>query len=104
MSSRSSVSGNLGKQALEAEPSLGGGATVVLALIHDDDAVRGLGGFHGPVGEGVLALRGLRVQVDLLRGGLADVDHGEPVEVPGLDLGGARPAADLRSLNVGGAP
>jgi hypothetical protein len=41
------------------------------------------------LGEGVLAVGGLAVLGDLLGGGLADVDDGQAVQVPELDLGRA---------------
>ena len=86
------VETDLGEQPLEAEPALGRGPALALILVDDEDAVRGPAEFDGPVDEGVLAVGGFPVLGDLLGGGLADVDDGQPVEMPGLDLGRERTA------------
>ena len=83
------VEADLGEQPLEAEPSLGRGPALALVVVDDEDAVRRPAEFDGPLGEGVLAVGRLAVLGDLLGGGLADVDDGQAVEVPGLDLGRA---------------
>ena len=83
------IEADLGEQPLEAEPSLGRGPTFPLIVVDDEDAVRRPAEFHGPLDEGVLAVGGLAVLGDLLGGGLADVDDGQAVQVPGLDLGRA---------------
>jgi len=83
------IEADLGEQPLEAEPSLGRGPTLALIVVDDEDAVRRPTKIHSPLGEGVLAVGGLAVLGDLLGGGLADVDDGQAVQVPGLDLGRA---------------
>ncbi len=81
------VEADFGEQALEAGPALGRGPALALVLVDDENAVGRPTEFDGPVGEGVLAVGGLPVLGDLLGGGLADVDDGQSVEMPGLDLG-----------------
>jgi hypothetical protein len=83
------VEADLGEEPLEPEPPLGRGPTLALIVVDDEDAVRWPAEFNGSPGEGVLAVRGLAVLGNLLRGGLADVDDGQAVQMPGLNLGRA---------------
>src|SRR3954471_14714327 len=85
---------DLGEQSLEAESALGRGPTLALIVVDDEDAVRWPAEFDGPVSQRVLAVGGVAVLGDLLAGGLAGVDDGQPVEMPGLELG--------RACQVGG--
>jgi hypothetical protein len=75
------------EQPLEAEPVLGRGPALALILVDDENAVRGPTEFDGPVDERILAVGGLPVLGDLLDGGLADVDDGQPVGMTRLNLG-----------------
>ena len=81
------VEADFGEQPLKAESALGRGPALALILVDDENAIGRPTEFDGPVDEGVLAVGGFPVLGDLLGGGLADVDDGQPVEVPGLDLG-----------------
>jgi len=83
------VETDLGKQSLKAQSPLGGGPALALILVDDENAVRRPTEFDGPIDERVLAVGGFPVLGNLLGGGLADVDDGQPVEMPGLDLGSA---------------
>jgi hypothetical protein len=58
-------------------------------VVNDDHAFARPAEGDGTVGEGVLAGGGFLMFEDLLGGGLANVDDGGTVEVPGLELGGA---------------
>src|SRR4051812_10815992 len=82
------VEADLGEQALETESVLGGGPALALILVDDENAFGWPTELDSPIYEGVLTVGGFPVLGDLLRGGLADVDDGQPVEMPGLDLGG----------------
>src|SRR4051812_2806511 len=77
-----------GEQPLEAEPVLGSGSALALILVDDENAFGWPTELNGPIYEGVLAVGGFPILGDLLRGRLADVDYSQPVEMPGLDLGG----------------
>ena len=84
------VETDLGKQSLKAQSPLGRGPALALILVDDENAVWRPTEFDGPIDEGVLAVGGFPVLGDLMGGGLADVVDGQPVEMPGLDLGRAR--------------
>ena len=71
------VHADLGQQALEAEPGVGGAAALPEVLVDDEDALGRPAQGAGVIGQGVLAGEGLAVLGDLLRGGLADVDDGQ---------------------------
>ena len=86
------VETDFGEQPLKAQSPLGRGPALALILVDDENAVRRPTEFDGPIDEGVLAVGGFPVLGDLLGGGLADVDDGQPVEMPGLDLGRAEQA------------
>src|SRR4029079_8566920 len=83
------VETDLGEQPLKARSSFGRGPALALIVVDDEDSVRRPTELHGPIDEPVLASGGFLFLGDLLGGGLADVDDGQPVEMPGLDLGGA---------------
>ena len=85
------IQADLRQQLLEAEPVLGGGPALALILIDDEDAVRRPTQLDGPVDQRVLAVGGFAVLGDLLDGGLADGDDGQPVGMMRLDLGGGEP-------------
>ena len=84
------VKTDFGEQPLKAQSPLGRGPALALILVDDENAVRRPTEFDGPVDESVLAVGGFPVLGDLLDRGLADVDDGQPVEMPGLDLGETR--------------
>src|SRR5205807_10259615 len=81
------VQGDLGEQPLEAEAALDRLAALAPILIDNLDLAARPAQQDGAVARGVRAGGGLLVLGYLLRGGLADVDDGCPVQVPGLDLG-----------------
>ena len=60
------VHGDLGEEALESEPSLGGPAALALVLVDDQDPVPGPSQGHGVVRQGVLSLARFLVIEDLL--------------------------------------
>ena len=76
------------KQPLESEPVIGRGCALTLILVDDENPFARPAEFNGPVDQSVLAVGGLPVLGDLLRGGLADVNNRQSVEMPGLDLRG----------------
>ena len=80
------VQADLGEQALEAEPVVGRGPALALILVNDENAFRRPTEFDGPIDESILAIGRLPIGGDLLWGGLADVDDGQSIEMPGLDL------------------
>ena len=86
------VEADLGEQSLKAQSSFGRGPALALIVVDDENAVRRPTELDGPIDEPVLAVGGFLVLGDLLGGGLADVDDGQPVEMPGLDLGSAEQA------------
>jgi hypothetical protein len=83
------VETDLGQQLLKAQSPLGRGPALALILVDDEDAVGRPAEFDGPMDQRVLVLGGFPVLGNLLDCGLSDVDDGHPVEMPGLDLGGA---------------
>ena len=83
------VEGDLGQQPLEPGPALDRLAALAQVVVDDGDAVAGPAEGDGAVGQGVLAGGRLLVVDDLLGRGLADVDDGRAVEVPGPELGRA---------------
>ena len=83
------VQRDLGEEALEAEPPLGGLGAESLILVDDDDAILRPSQGRGPAAEVVLQRGRLAMLEDLLRAGLAHVDDRRPIEVPRPDL--ARP-------------
>ena len=78
---------NLSKKPLKAESPFGRGPTLPLIVVDDEDPIGRPAELGGPVGEGVLTVSRFPVLGHLMGGGLADVDDGQAVEVPGLDLG-----------------
>jgi hypothetical protein len=81
------VEGDLGQQALEAQATLDGLAAAPQVVVDNQDAVARPAQGTGAVGQGVLAGGRFDVLEDLLGSRLSDVDDGETVEVPGLELG-----------------
>jgi hypothetical protein len=77
---------DLGHQTLEARPPFGRGAGAAEVVVDDADARPRPAQVAGPLGEPVLQRRGLAVVLQLLQRRLADVDDGQPVKMPGLDL------------------
>ena len=92
------IEADLGKEALKAESPLGCGPALALIVVDDEDAVGRPAEFGGPVGEGVLTVGRFPVLGHLLGGGLADVNDGQAVEVPGLDLGRESESDAWRSI------
>jgi hypothetical protein len=86
------VETDFSEQSLKAQSSFGRGPALALIVVDDENSVRRPTELDGPIDEPVLAVGGFLVLGDLLGGGLADVDDGQPVEMPGLDLGGAEQA------------
>jgi hypothetical protein len=89
------VHADLGQEALEAEPGVGGAGALPEIRVDDEDPVGGPAQGAGMLGQGVLAGERLAVLGDLLRGGLADVDDGQlgPMgvsDLPGLEGPGSR--------------
>ena len=74
------------KEALKAESPFGCGPTLPLIVVDDEDPIGRPAELGGPVGEGVLTVGRFPVLGHLLGGGLADVNDGQAVKVPGLDL------------------
>ena len=83
------VEGDLGQEPLEAGPALDRLAALAQVVVDRRDAVAGPAEGDGAVGQGVLAGGGLLMVDHLLGRGLADVDEGRAVEVPGPELGRA---------------
>ena len=81
------VETHLGEETLKAKPSLDRSTALGLIVVDDNDAVRGPTEFNSSINKGVLAEGGLAVLGDLLGRGLADVNDGQPVEMPWADLG-----------------
>src|SRR4051794_14848626 len=92
------VEADLGEQSLEAQSSFGRGPALALIVVDDEDSVRRPTELDGPIDEPVLAVGGFLVLGDLLGGGLADVDDGQPVGMPGLDLWSAGQTGPGRPL------
>src|SRR5262249_61922005 len=80
------VEGDLGQPSLESGPPLDRLAALAQVVVDGDDPVARPAQSNSPVSKGVLAGGGFQVLEDLLRGGLADVDNGRAVEVPGLEF------------------
>src|SRR4051812_13265295 len=77
---------NLGDQPLETGAALGGGGRKTEILVDDHDLGAWPAQSASSVGEAVLELSGLAVVLDLLEGGLPDVDDGEPIKMMGGHL------------------
>ena len=83
------VEGDLGQEPLEAGPALDRLAAPAQVVVDGGDAIGRPAEGDGPAGQGILAGGGLLVIDHLLGRGLADVDEGRAVEVPGPELGRA---------------
>ena len=83
------VEGDLGQEPLEAGPALDRLAALAQVVVDGGDAIGRPAEGDGAVGQGVLAGGGLLMVDHLLGRGLADVDEGRAVEVPGPELGRA---------------
>src|SRR5260370_40795066 len=81
---------HLGQEPLEAPSALGGGPGLSLIVGDDDHPVGWPAPDDGAVPKAGLDFSRLFIEHDLIGAGLADVDDGQPLEVPGLDLGGWR--------------
>ena len=82
------IEGDLGEQPLESRPPFDRLPALAQVVVdHLDLRPRPAQG-DGAIGQGILAGGGLLVVEDLLRGGLADVDDGGAIEVPGPELRG----------------
>ena len=81
------VEADFGEQSLKAQSSFGRGPALALIVVDDENSVRRPTELDGPIDEPVLAVGRFLVFGNLLGGGLADIDDGQPVEMPGLDLG-----------------
>ncbi len=81
------VEGDLGQESLEAGPPLDRLAAPAQVLVDGRDPVACPAEGDGAVGQGILPGGGLLMVADLLRRGLADVDEGRAIEVPGPELG-----------------
>lgn len=84
------VETDFSEQSLKAQSSFGRGPALALIVVDDENSVRRPTELDGPIDEPVLAVGGFLVLGDLLGGGLADVDDGQPVEMPRLDFGKTR--------------
>jgi len=82
------VQGNLGQEPLEARSAFDRLTTLAEVVVDHQDLRFGPAQCDGAVGQGVLAGGGFLMVEDLLGSGLADVDDGGPVEVPGPELRG----------------
>src|SRR4051794_6114081 len=72
------VEPDLGDEALEPRPDLGGGAGPAEVVVDDHDPLAGPAELLGASGQGVLEPSRLGTAADLLQGRLSDVDDGEP--------------------------
>jgi hypothetical protein len=79
----------LGEQPPESRPAQDGLAAHAQVVVADGDPPPVPAELDRPVGQGVQACGRFLVVGDLLGAGLADVDDGGPVEVPGPELGGS---------------
>src|SRR3982750_4413792 len=77
---------NLGHQPLKARPPLGGGAGAAEIVINNGHALARPPEVERPINQPVLEAGRLMMALDLLKGGLADVDDGQPVKVGAADL------------------
>jgi hypothetical protein len=77
---------DLSDQPLEPEPTLDGFSGASKVVIDDDHALARPSEVHGALDQGVLEAGGFLVALDLLRGGLPDVDDGQAVAVSAADL------------------
>src|SRR5512135_600875 len=84
------IEADLGHQAMEAGPALGGLTAAPLIVIDDQDAGGGPAQLNSPLAELVLERGRFTVLQDLVRGRLADVDDRQPVAVSGPDLVGVQ--------------
>jgi hypothetical protein len=78
--------GDLGQQPLEAGAGDRRLTALALILVDDQDPLGRPAQADGVVGQRVLAVGRLAVVADLLGAGLTDVDDGQPVQVPALNL------------------
>jgi hypothetical protein len=79
------IHGHFGQDAVVSGPPLGRLATVALVLVDEQDPVPGPSQGHGQVDQGVLPFPRFGVIEHLLGIGLADIDDGQPAEVPLID-------------------
>ena len=84
--------GNLGQDALESAPLIGGAAAEPLIVVDDQDAIPGPSPGGREVGEGILPFPRFAMVEDLLGIGLTHVDDGEAIEMPIVDLEGSQDA------------
>jgi hypothetical protein len=82
------IQGDFRKQPLKAEPVIGRGCALTLMLVDDENPLARPAELNDPVDQSVLAVGGIPVLGDLLRGGLADVNNRQSVEMPGLGSSG----------------
>ena len=92
---------HLGQEPLEAQSAVGGGAGFSLIVGDDDHPVGWPAPGDGEVAEAGLDFSRLFIVHYLIRTGLADIDDGQPFEVPGLDLRGSRWRADRLRVRPG---
>ena len=71
------VHGDLGQQALETEPGVGGAAALPEVLVDDEDPIGGPAEGAGVISQGILAGERLAILNDLLGARLADIDDGQ---------------------------
>ena len=74
---------DLGDQALKPWPTLGRDARAAQVVIDDNNSWPRPA---QPASPAILHARGLAMVLQLLQGGLADIDQGDPVKVAVLDL------------------
>ena len=95
------VHGDLGQQALEAEPDVSRAAALPEVLVDDEDTLGGPAQGAGVIGQGILAGERFAVLGDLLRRGLADIHDGQlgPMGIGDLDgLEGRGPRRGFSSV------
>ncbi len=92
------VHGDLGQQALETEPGVGGAAALPEVVVDDEDPIGGPAEGAGMISQGILAGERLAILNDLLRAGLADVDDGQLGPMGIGDLDGLEMAVLLRVI------
>ncbi len=76
-----------GADIIDRQDIAPGGVALALVLVDDEDAMGRPVEVDGAGDEGVPAVGGFTIGGDLVRGGPADVDDGQPIEMPGLEPG-----------------
>ena len=83
------VHGDLGQQALEAEPAVGRATALAEVFVDDEDPLGRPSQGHGMAAEGtILSRKRLSIVRHLLGGGLSDIDDRQPGQMVRGDLAG----------------